>query len=706
MINILQKIFKKNVFDDKEDLEVVRGVSRGNIMAINELVDQLKTLKISGTLYIGYPVLSSVDNNEVIDALLISRSIGLLAFNFPNTAQSMEELCDIQDKIIYIFEANLKKHEELRIGRNLIVIPQILTYVDNAKNFIPKNKIYNFADSTNLVNILQDIKNELNDETLKRINSAIQKVTSLKPQNKRDNAITDGSRGFILKQIEKEIANLDKWQKQASIEVPEGPQRIRGLAGSGKTVVLALKAAYLHTNYPDWKIAITFYTRSLKQQFQELIERFTYAHSENKPDWSKIEILHAWGSLSEKGIYSEASQKAGIKPVNFQSAKETNPNDPFHFVCEQLINEIKDKDIDIETYDAILVDEAQDFPDTFFKILYKMAKGDKKIVWAYDELQSLSGTSMPPIENLFDGNIVSNNFKNEEGKPRRDIVLPICYRNTPWAITVAHALGFGIYRQEGLVQFFDQLELWQDVGYETDKAINYGEEVSLCRSKDSYPEYFDKYITKEDAVQVSTFGSSTEQYSELAKSIKDNITKDELTPQDIMIILPNAYTAQREYMVISQILNEYDIPSHLAGVSTDRDIFHIENSVTVTSIYRAKGNEAAMVYLINSEYCYAGFNLPSLRNVLFTAITRSRAWVRIFGVGKNMNLLKNEIDNVIKNDFKLNFKIPTKEEMINLRTINKDSGSENIFTREVRKLKKEGATAENLQQIILDLYKD
>lgn len=46
--------------------------------------------------------------------------------------------------------------------------------------------------------------------------------------------------------------------KKAAFEIPEGPQRIRGLAGSGKTIVLALKAAYLHTQYPDMKIAVTF----------------------------------------------------------------------------------------------------------------------------------------------------------------------------------------------------------------------------------------------------------------------------------------------------------------------------------------------------------------------------------------------------------------------------------------------------------------
>ena len=82
----------------------------------------------------------------------------------------------------------------------------------------------------------------------------------MKPKKKRKNVTKTNSKGAIIKQIEKEIANLDEWQKKAAFEIPEGPQRIRGLAGSGKTVVLALKAAYLHSQHPEWTIAITFYT--------------------------------------------------------------------------------------------------------------------------------------------------------------------------------------------------------------------------------------------------------------------------------------------------------------------------------------------------------------------------------------------------------------------------------------------------------------
>lgn len=73
----------------------------------------------------------------------------------------------------------------------------------------------------------------------------------MKAAKRRTRVSQKDSHGAVIQQIEKEIANLDRWQKAAAIEMPDGPQRIRGLAGSGKTVVLALKAAYLHVQRPE-----------------------------------------------------------------------------------------------------------------------------------------------------------------------------------------------------------------------------------------------------------------------------------------------------------------------------------------------------------------------------------------------------------------------------------------------------------------------
>ena len=81
---------------------------------------------------------------------------------------------------------------------------------------------------------------------------------------------------------------MDKWQRTAAYEIPNKPQRIRGLAGSGKTIVLALKAAYLHFKDPTADIAVTFYSRSLYQQFTSLIQEFYQQYSNDKVDFEKF----------------------------------------------------------------------------------------------------------------------------------------------------------------------------------------------------------------------------------------------------------------------------------------------------------------------------------------------------------------------------------------------------------------------------------
>lgn len=79
-----------------------------------------------------------------------------------------------------------------------------------------------------------------------------------------------------------------------------------------------------------------------------------------------------------------------------------------------------------------------------------------------------------------------------------------------------------------------------------------------------------------------------------------------------------------------------------------------------------------MVYIVNADCCYEGIELIKLRNTLFTAITRSRAWVRICGVGSAMDGLTAEIQKFIESSYVLKFKVPTRTEMAKLRTINRE----------------------------------
>jgi superfamily I DNA and RNA helicase len=65
-------------------------------------------------------------------------------------------------------------------------------------------------------------------------------------------------RSAILAQVRNYLAELDSNQEKIGKQIPPGPQRICGIAGSGKTVLLCQKAAIMHLKHPDWKIAVVF----------------------------------------------------------------------------------------------------------------------------------------------------------------------------------------------------------------------------------------------------------------------------------------------------------------------------------------------------------------------------------------------------------------------------------------------------------------
>jgi superfamily I DNA and RNA helicase len=157
----------------------------------------------------------------------------------------------------------------------------------------------------------------------------------------------------------------------------------------------------------------------------------------------------------------------------------------------------------------------------------------------------------------------------------------------------------------------------------------------------------------------------------MANRVKENITSDELEKSDVLIILPNALTAQRDSVPILDALTRRGISAHLVGVTTSQDEMFSSDSVAISHIYRAKGNEAPIVYVLNADYCYKGYELIKLRNILFAAITRSRAWVRICGIGEKMQALKDEIAKV-QRKYQLSFKIPTQPELAKLRKLHRE----------------------------------
>ncbi|HUF97151.1 MAG TPA: ATP-binding domain-containing protein [Ilumatobacter sp.] len=663
-------------------LEVVYGESRNRATA-KRLAELLRGVLDSGTVYLGYPVLATADERVDIDALLVSREHGLVAFvlaeDIPQSEDDWNRIQGEQDRLYAVLEGYLGRHESLRSRRKLAFIPQTATVFPHAVT--PP-----FESSDGFYGDLDEVKSWVAglpsiDASIERaLQGALQRVSTIKPAKKRTSVVRESSRGSVLKEIERGIANLDRWQKAAAIESPEGPQRIRGLAGSGKTVVLALKAAYLHAQHPEWRVAVTFHTRALYQQIDDLVTRFTFEHSNDRPDPERLQILHSWGSRGRPGIYSTIATAVGEPIRDWSYARgKFGMDDAFRGVCQELLATVRDRRAD-PIFDAVLIDEAQDLPPEFFQLLYHVTREPKRIVWAYDELQKLSEATMPDTDELF-GTEPSGesrvSLESAPDAPRRDIVLPICYRNTPWALATAHALGVGVYRENGLIQHPDQPSLWQDIGYDVvHGTLKHGSNVTLARSSDSSPGYFSQLLSPSDAVVIRRFDDESEQDAWVASQIAQNLTEDELEPDDILIVLPDTYRAKTRGPRLMRELLRVGVDSHLVGVNTSQDQVFVSGSVALAHIYRAKGNEAPMVYVVDAQVASGGINILTKRNTLFTAITRSRAWVRVLGFGERMQIVEDEAAKVIENDFRLKFKVPTKAKLKELRHIYRERPAE------------------------------
>lgn len=636
-----------------------------------------------GKLYIGYPILYTGGESIILDAVWVSEKYGVIVFDLIEGIKN-ENREEQRDALYTKLSSLLSQYIELNTKRVLQVPVEVFT-------FAPASKKEDYVDTAFAAEELQFLIQQRDvwtnaAEYYNKTISVIQSVIQLKAKANRTYVKKVDSKGAIIKKLEETIANLDNQQEAAIIEYTDGLQRIRGLAGSGKTIVLALKAAYLHAINPDWKIAVTFNTRALKNQFYELIELFCIQKIGRKPDEEKIKILQAWGGSTNAGIYHEFCKSNGIEYLDFRAAiyyqkqKGLDKKQIIDVVCTKALEETKGKEI-VPMYDAILVDEAQDLSESFLNLCYKILTPKKRLIYAYDELQKLNeGFSLRNPKNIF-------------GAEASDIILRKCYRNSRPVLVTAHALGFGIYRKEGLAQFFDQPQLWKDVGYNIKNSdLTPGKQAVLYRPDEATDKFIENAVPIDDLISFESFADKESQAKKLCKEIIKNLKEDELLTKDIIVINPMSLTTRDEVALARTILEENKIKSHIAG-DANPDIFYEKDSIAFTGINRAKGNEVAMVYIINAENCFShpflkDRDLISRRNILFTAITRSKAWVRVYGIGKNMDRLIEEFNEVKKKHFVLDFIYPTKPQIEKMNVVRRDISKEEevLFKEEVEGL--------------------
>lgn len=654
-----------------------------------------------GICYHRYPIFSADRSRREPDILLLHRELGLYVIEckgckidniqsingqvwvMKDWHSSQETPYAQAEDQMFSTLSRFKNERDLRKGRGELIqghvfigLPFISRSEWKAKGLdlspaAPLTIIFaDDLDPDKLRNRLQEVPSEekqdsVTDHQFQLAVSILQGAPTLR-RELRPEAKRSDSKAALLRQAEEKMMALDKEQEKVAIQIPSGPQRIRGLAGSGKTVVLCMKAAWMHLKYPDWTIAYTFYTKSLYAQIKSLITRFYRWWTDVDPDWNKLQVIHGWGGKDLQGVYRLVAHTMKRNSRSYTEAKNILSQKEYSAILGGCCRELRECGDEIpELFDAVLIDEAQDFNFEFYKLCYSILREPKRLIWAYDEVQSLENLSIPTAIDIFgtyaDGTpIVDLEDAYTDTDIEKDLILYHCYRTPRPVLVSAHVFGMGLLRPQGAVQFIPTVGGWEDIGYEiVSGEFKPGEKVTIKRPEANSPNTLEKLTAPQNLIQCQHFEKVDQEIDWVATQIHKNIVEDELKPDEIIVVSLDPRYTSRYFKRLQDTLQQAGIASAEAGVDTDGSVFRKPNNVTLTGIFRAKGNEASVVYVIGFDAIGSNSNLiVQERNQAFTAITRTRGWCVLTGVGTRAKASFKEIENILANYQEITFTVP------------------------------------------------
>jgi superfamily I DNA and RNA helicase len=389
-----------------------------------------------------------------------------------------------------------------------------------------------------LVEQIQSIKLAFGDSSV--IND-IRKHKSPKPK----------SLGAMIDEIAFQDKNLSEEQQELSrLEIKGFPRLIRGVAGSGKTVVLANMAArYVNRNmnadplfqaqviFP--KIVVLCFNRSLVPFIRGKISDSFRQQTQSELPHNTPEVKHL-----NKFIYELCN--AAPKHIRYLSVKEGDPASRASRYIEMVTDLERNDEALYKSllYDVILVDESQDLVPEEFMLLLKMLKIDpitkeKNLIIFYDDAQNLYARPRP----------VWKDIGIDVQRGDRSRVMKQCFRNTREVLDLAFNVLVGKQASDS-----------QQVRTRTFADVNELKRQGLVEEKESH---FQVKFTDRSSVKpvVMPFASREQEKDWIAKEVVRLIYEDHVRPEDILIL----FDREADFKDLSDILRRYDNRGAIKG---------------------------------------------------------------------------------------------------------------------------------------------
>lgn len=218
---------------------------------------------------------------------------------------------------------------------------------------------------------------------------------------------------------------LDSMQRgYVTSRTQSGYRRIKGPAGSGKSLILAARAAQLLGE--GKKVLVVTFNITLLHYLMDVAVRWPNSHGRTRQGITWLNF-HTW---CKRVCVESDHEKDYIDLWSGSENLKDSDNEVLNTRLPALVEICIDKDVDevIQRYDAVLVDEGQDFLPAWWNVLRKVCHKDGEMLLVADATQDIYGTARSWTDEAMTG----------AGFPGgRWAELRTCYRLPPAALEIA-----------------------------------------------------------------------------------------------------------------------------------------------------------------------------------------------------------------------------------------------------------------------------
>src|SRR4029079_18997679 len=193
------------------------------------------------------------------------------------------------------------------------------------------------------------------------------------------------------------LAVMDMHQEQIARSLGEGHRIIRGVAGSGKTLILAFRAEHL-ARAATKPVLILCYANGIAGRLEDAMQH------RGVEDRVKVLTFHAWcyRMLRTYGIAVPSEQDYPDYEERLAASDS------------EVVKAVDQGHIPAEQYDAVLIDEAHDFEPQWLALAAKMVNPrTKALMVVYDDIQAIyKGRERPVWKQLgIEARCITHRFK-------------------------------------------------------------------------------------------------------------------------------------------------------------------------------------------------------------------------------------------------------------------------------------------------------